>query len=242
MAILFVTGIDTDIGKSYATGAITKSILNSDCETGKTVFTQKLVETGCGIEPDNGKRFSQDLLIHEKIVGRAFNTADHSLHAPYLFERPASPHLSAQLENKTIDIDKLRFSIQSLSEQCDHLIIEGAGGLYVPLNQKQTLSDLIQSLSLPVILVTSGRLGSINHTLLSLEHCANKHIPIHSVVYNTYSVKKASTDGDHISSIIEDDTRQILKKTVSEYSIKTDQDIQWYELNSDPSLYPEFCI
>ncbi|MCL4133219.1 UNVERIFIED_CONTAM: hypothetical protein GTU68_051231 [Idotea baltica] len=175
MTTLFITGIDTDIGKSVACGALAHSLLRS----GHRLFTQKWVETGTD-------RASQDLLTHRNIAQQNFNTSNIELHSPYCFKYPASPHLSAAMEESIIDCGYLIKQTRQLETECDHLIIEGAGGLCVPLNQNNLMVDLVAQLKLPILLVTSARLGSINHTILSLEICEQRGIEVRAIIYNHF--------------------------------------------------------
>ena len=176
MTTLFVTGIDTDIGKTVACGVLAKTML----ARGLSVYTQKLVETGC-IDGE-----SNDLFAHEQIVGKSFNFSTPELHCPYRFITPASPHLAAERDNRRVDSDFLAQQMTLLAQQCDHLLVEGAGGLCVPLNQEKMIIDFIDEQKLPVVLVTSPRLGSINHTLLSLSLCLTKSIDVRAIIYNHY--------------------------------------------------------
>lgn len=176
MTILFITGIDTDIGKTVVCGALAKTML----DMGLSVYTQKLVETGCVDD------ISNDLLEHERIVGKSFNHAESELHCPYRFTTPASPHLAAERDGRKIDTVHLSKQMTKLASQTNHLLVEGAGGLCVPLNQDKLIVDFIVEQGLPVVLVTSPRLGSINHTLLSLELCKSKNIDVRAIIYNHY--------------------------------------------------------
>lgn len=210
MTIIFVTGIDTDIGKSYATGAIAKKLINA----GYKVFTQKLVETGCGVSIDTKERFSKDLLIHQQCVGKPFNSADPRLHAPYLFEYPASPHLAAKKEGCRINPNHLKNSINKLAKQCDYLIIEGAGGLCVPLNNEISMGELIGELGLTTFLVSSPRLGSINHTILSLNYLTDNNLKLRSLIYNLY--------GQEANNLIANDTKSILQSILQKNHQQSD--------------------
>jgi len=179
MTTLFISGIDTDIGKTIACGCLANTLLLK----GYKVFTQKWVETGVA---ELDEKTSQDLAEHQKIAKTKFNTASYDLHAPYLFKLPASPHLAAKLEGQEIDCSYLIEQTQKLESQCEHLLIEGAGGLCVPLNQEMLTIDLVKKLELPIVLVTSGKLGSINHTILSLEYCQQRNLEVRAVIYNQF--------------------------------------------------------
>ncbi|MCL4130596.1 UNVERIFIED_CONTAM: hypothetical protein GTU68_020298 [Idotea baltica] len=209
MTTLFITGIDTDIGKSVACGALANTLLN----LGVDVCTQKWVETGC-------EQVSQDLITHQAPIQRNLNPHDESLHSPYRFKFAASPHLAAKLENREIDTNYLQEQTQKLRAKSDHLLIEGAGGLCVPFNSNELLVDLVQSMNLPIVLVTSGRLGSINHTLLSLELCSHRNIEIRAIIYNQYPLQDET---------ITNDTRNYLQNYLEDKNINT----LWLELTEN---------
>ncbi|MDH2923848.1 dethiobiotin synthase [Nicoletella semolina] len=173
---IFVTGIDTGIGKSVATGIYAKELMNQ----GYSVITQKMVETGA-------KKFSEDIILHRKLQGIPLTAEDYEgITCPFVYSYPCSPHLAARLENRKIDIDVVIRNTDILRKKYDYVLIEGAGGLAVPYSEELTILDYIQQQNLPVILVTSGKLGSINHTLLSLFACQYHQLRVHSVVYNLY--------------------------------------------------------
>jgi dethiobiotin synthetase len=176
MPVICVTGIDTGTGKSYATGLLAGSLLDRE----KSVITQKLVETGSVNE-------SEDIKLHRKIMGTGPLEEDRmGLTCPEIFSFPASPHLSAALENKSIRKEKLVEATRELASRYDYVIVEGTGGLLVPLAGTYTLLDHIHENRYPVVLVTSPKLGSINHTLLSLEALQSRDISLLGLVYNSY--------------------------------------------------------
>lgn len=174
--IYFVTGIDTNIGKSFATGILAKKWNEQGIQT----ITQKLVQTG-------NEFVSEDIQLHRKLMGITFTKEDNEkLTMPEIFTYPASPHLAMEIDRREINFDKIRNATQLLSKKYNVVLIEGAGGLMVPLKKDYLIIDYIQEMNYPVILVTSGKLGSINHTLLSLEAIKNRNIKLHSLVYNLY--------------------------------------------------------
>lgn len=152
-----VTGIGTDVGKTLVS-AILCEALNANY--------WKPVQTGTIA--------SSDALTVGEVIGqsRVFPNA-------YAFREPLSPHAAAELEGQEISTARLQIPISS-----EPLIIEGAGGVHVPLNWKQTLLDLMQVWDIPVIVVSRNYLGSINHTLLTLEVLQQRGIPIAGVVFN----------------------------------------------------------
>ncbi len=195
---IFVTGIDTDAGKSYATGWLARLMM----EQGKRVITQKFIQTG-NID------FSEDIMLHRKIMGIPPQPADLiHITAPVIFSYPASPELSARIDNREIDLSVISEATETLSEQYDNVLIEGAGGLMVPITKDFLCIDYISRHKLPVILVTNSRLGSINHTLLSLAAIAAHHIRLFAIVYNPHFDK---------DKVIADDTRIFIRDWCSSH-------------------------
>lgn len=173
---IFITGIDTDAGKSYATGWMARGMLNA----GIDVTTQKFVQTG-NID------FSEDIDVHRKIMGIPYTDEDlNHLTAPEIFTYPASADLAARIDGRRIDIDKISNASDELAKNHDVILIEGAGGLMVPLSGEFLTIDYIHEKELPVVLVTNGRLGSINHTLLSLDAIKSRGLELFAVVYNSF--------------------------------------------------------
>lgn len=172
--IRFITGIDTNIGKTYITGLIAKFLKNK----GNEVITQKLAQTGC-------VEVSEDIELHRKIMGIALTSYDKDYTTcPYIFKFPASPHLSANLENVEINPEKISNATQKLVDNFEHVLVEGVGGIHVPLNNEISLLDYLEEKKYPLILVSSPKLGSINHTLLTLEVAKNRGLDIRGIVYN----------------------------------------------------------
>lgn len=174
--VFCVTGIDTDIGKTIATGLVAKALLNK----GVKVITQKMVQTGCtGI--------SDDIVVHRKLMGMELLDIDYAgLTCPYLFSEPCSPHLAARLDGRSIDINTIKKSTQLLLQQFDLVLLEGAGGLSVPLTKDFTLLDYLEREKYPLILVSSSKLGSINHTLNALELAKLRNLKVCAVIYNSF--------------------------------------------------------
>lgn len=174
--LIFITGIDTGVGKTYATGIIAKGLMDMGLKT----ITMKPIQTGC----DN---FSEDIIEHRKLSGSELTSYDlNKITSPYIFKFPASPHLSAKLENKHIDINVIVKNIEILQNHFDYILIEGAGGLMVPITDTILTIDLIQKINTDTILVSTAKLGSINHTLLSIEAMTRRNIKIKAILYNLF--------------------------------------------------------
>lgn len=155
---IFITGTGTDVGKTLVAAVImAKYARRSNLRYWKPVQT--------GVDQDVNKI--------QLLTGLSNDYFHENL---YWFSKPASPHYSAFLENQEIQLDKIiNYYLQNHSSLS---IIEGAGGCLVPLNSKHLTIDLIEALKIPVLLVASSQLGTINHTLLSIEVLSKKNIPI----------------------------------------------------------------
>lgn len=174
--VYFVTGIDTNVGKSYATGFIAKKFIKEGYKT----ITQKFIQTGC-------VDFSEDIAIHRKIMELEDTDEDKNfLTMPEILSYPASPHLAAKIDKREIDLKKIDNATQLLLEKYDRILLEGAGGIMVPITEEYLTIDYIAEKQYPLIFVTSGKLGSINHTLLSFEAIKKRNIQIEILAYNEF--------------------------------------------------------
>lgn len=194
--VMFVTGIDTGIGKSYATGYLAKQLNQEGIRT----VTQKLIQTG-------NRHISEDIEMHRRIMEIPFLAEDHErLTMPEIFSYPCSPHLAAEIDGRPISLEKITDATRQLTSRFDCVLLEGAGGLMVPLTRSLLTIDYIAAHQYPVVLVTSGRLGSINQTLLSLEALKHRNIELYALVYN---------EVDSTDKLIDEDTRNYLKTWLS---------------------------
>lgn len=173
---LFVTGIGTDVGKSYATGWLARELLRN----GVDCITQKMIQTG-------NTGMSEDILVHRKITGTGLlaEDLDHTT-APVIFTYPASPHLAARLDGASICFDKIDAATERLKKNHSTVLIEGAGGLMVPLEGEYLTADYIRDRRLPALVVAGGQLGSINLVLLTLNAIKDYGIDLFGVVYNPF--------------------------------------------------------
>ena len=195
-----VGGIDTDVGKSYVTGLFARHLH----QQGHRVITLKLVQTGC-------REIADDIRLHRQLMGQPLTEFDHDgTTCPYVLPFPASPRLAARLAGVEIDVAVLDRAMTTLQASHDWLLVEGAGGLLVPLTGELLLLDYFAVHRLPLLLVTSPRLGSINHTRLSLEAIKARHIPLLGLVYNLF--------GDHPREIVQD-TLQECRAALADYGL-----------------------
>ncbi len=171
---IFVTATNTDIGKTYTS----KLLIKEFAEAGNRVGVIKLIETGVvdGVYPDG------DVLL---TCIKKYNKEFESLHVedivPIHYELPAAPFVAS--DNTPLDLQKLTMAIEKLEKLCDILIIEGAGGLYVPIDGNTMMIDLIQYYKASTLLVTHCSLGCINDTLLSSKALLERKIP-HTIAFN----------------------------------------------------------
>ncbi|WP_430814798.1 dethiobiotin synthase [Carboxylicivirga sp. RSCT41] len=198
MATYFITAIDTDAGKTFVTGLLAKYLKDK----GQDVISMKLSQTGCDT-------VSEDIEVHRRLMGIDLLPEDKAgLTCPYVFKFPASPHLAAEMEGTQISEEKLDRSVYELEQLYQTVLLEGVGGLMVPVNHDLMLVDYVQKHNFKVILVTSGRLGSINHTLLTLEVMKSRNIPLYGVIYNHYPVTAPE---------ITKDSARVLKRFLRSY-------------------------
>ena len=192
-SVYFISGIDTGIGKTYTTGYLAK-LWNAQ---GKKTITQKLIQTG-------NVDISEDIEQHREIMGMGWFPEDEmKLTMPEIFTYPASPHLATKIDGREIDFQKIEKATAQLAEKYEIVLLEGAGGLMVPLTTDLLTIDYVAEKKHPIIFVTSGRLGSINHTILSLEAIKKRGLELYAVAYN---LKDESQD-----ELISKDTAEYLK-------------------------------
>ena len=198
MSAIFITGIDTGAGKTIATGLLARYLLKKNV----SVITQKIAQTGC-------ENQSEDISAHRKLMGIDLNDDDkNGLTCPYIFKYPASPQLSAQLEHKEIDTEAIARATDELSGKYETVLIEGVGGIYVPLTEDISVIDYIEEHNYPVILVTSAKLGSLNHTLLTLEAIQNRDLNVKGILYNMFPVQEKE---------IVQNTKEMIEKYISQF-------------------------
>ncbi|MBF0517138.1 MAG: dethiobiotin synthase, partial [Nitrospirae bacterium] len=176
----FITGTDTGVGKTVVSAMLSILML----ERGFNVSVRKPIETGC----DTQTLIPKDGLFLKQITGSAESL---DVITPVRLRSPLAPLVAADLDGTTIDVEALIKSLCGIDSSCV-AVVEGVGGLVVPIARQFFVSDLIKALGLPAILVSANRLGTINHTLLSLEHMLNKGITVAGIVFNNNCVADPS--------------------------------------------------
>src|SRR5574341_797090 len=172
---IFITGTDTGVGKTYVAAGIAAALRHRKVDIG----VMKPAETGCRALA--GRLVPRDAQRLQKAAGARDSLA---LVNPYRFRKPLAPFMAAELERTAVDMDKIMKVYRTLSRRHDFMIVEGAGGLLVPLTRKHTYLDLAQALGLPVVVVARPGLGTINHTLLTISALRGRGTQIAGVVIN----------------------------------------------------------
>jgi dethiobiotin synthetase len=171
----FVTGTDTGVGKTLVSAALIHALRDK----GWRVSGMKPVASGC-IETRHGLR-NDDA---DQLIQAANVSADYDLICPYRFLPAVAPHVAAKEEGIVISSEHIIKCYQQLESLCDALVVEGAGGWQVPLNDQKSFSDLAVELGLPVVIVVGGRLGCINHALLTAESILASGLSVAGWVFN----------------------------------------------------------
>ena len=170
----FITGTDTGTGKT----AVGAALLYLMRRRGIRAAPVKPVQTG--VAPDE----PGDLEIYLKTSGLAPNADELSLMNPYRFHLPASPHLAAETEGDAINLKHIERACLTLAESYEALVVEGAGGLLVPLSRSVSTLELVRRLKLPLLVVARAGVGTINHSLLTLKAARDDGIAVAALVLN----------------------------------------------------------
>ncbi|WP_025120215.1 MULTISPECIES: dethiobiotin synthase [unclassified Serratia (in: enterobacteria)] len=156
----FVTGTDTEVGKTVASSAL----LQAASAAGWRCAGYKPVASGSEMTPE-GLRNSDALALQSN----SSVALDYAEVNPYTFAEPTSPHIVSQAEGRPISLERLSTGLRQLEQRADWLLVEGAGGWFTPLSEHDTFADWVQQEQLPVILVVGIKLGCINHALLTAQ-------------------------------------------------------------------------
>ena len=164
---LFITGTDTGVGKTFFSCCLIEFLKSS----GTRVLGFKPVETGCSHVCEDAKKLSKASGVYLEPV--------------YSFKEPLAPSVASEIENIEINIKKIMNKCRELLSR-SHVVVEGAGGIMVPITWNFSFLDLAVSLSLPVVVVALNKLGIINHTLLTVNACLNAGLEVRGVVLNSF--------------------------------------------------------
>ena len=173
---LFITGTGTDVGKTYVTSLIARELVSN----GVTVGAYKPVCSGCEMGM-NGELIWRDIEELSNAIGGGF---DPERVCPQRFAAGLAPPVAARLEGKAVDSTLLRSGAAWWNDKVEFLLIEGVGGLLCPLTDEESVADLAKDLGFPLLIIASLGLGTINHTLLTVEVAQNRGLAVAGIVLN----------------------------------------------------------
>ena len=171
---IFITGTDTDVGKTFITAALAALMQSLGYKTGVYKPFQS------GAEEKNGFLIAPDLAYVKKIDAFV-DTA-----CTYLMKPATAPALAAEIDKVHIDINSIARDYKILNDKCELVITEGAGGLCVPIAPQYLTSDIVKFLNLPIVIIARPDLGTINHTLLTINYAKEQGIDVRGVIINRY--------------------------------------------------------
>ena len=176
MKPLFITATDTDIGKTYVCAGIAHSLKKLNIDVGI------MKPFACGVKQKTGFS-SNDLTI---LTNAAMVNDAEELLNPFFFPIPASPYTAAKNLGVKIDIDYLMKCFRKLDKIHDVMLVEGIGGIMTPILKDYAIIDLIKDLEANTIIVTSSKIGTINHTIMTCNMCKNMKIPVKGLIINNF--------------------------------------------------------
>jgi dethiobiotin synthetase len=182
---IFITATDTEVGKTIIAGGLASAARRR----GTNVGVMKPFASGA-IEDESGP-FSIDVRFLARCIGMGRESADQ---CPVLLKAPMAPMPAAESESVSIDMQVVWDAVDRMKSSCDWLVVEGIGGLKVPITEQYHVIDFAAELGMPILLVARAGLGTINHSLLSIEALQARQIPIAGVVMN------AATDEEDASN------------------------------------------
>jgi dethiobiotin synthetase len=189
---LFITATDTGVGKTLVSGLLLGYLLKQGIRAGY----QKWAATGVDSVAD---------LERVRELAELAGPPAEPLHlaVPYRLSYAASPHLAAELDGRQIEPETIIKAYEQIRVAYDMLLVEGVGGLLVPLARNMLLADLVARLRIPTLLVARTSLGTLNHTLLSLEALRSRQIPVLGILFSDGSAEDETIAADNLASIAE---------------------------------------
>jgi dethiobiotin synthetase len=234
---LFITGTDTGVGKTLIAGVIAEILRQS----GKKVGVFKPVATGCKKTPQG--LVSQDARFLAHCAGGEFGL---DIINPITFELPAAPFACEKAENKKVDLEKIAAAYKQICQKSDFVIVEGIGGIKVPITADIDVLSLAKSFDLPVVIVARSKLGTINHTLLTIDAVRRSGLLLAGIIINGYDEKASDlaekTNAATIKEIgkVEiiavvpfDDATNMEKFIIGEKVLNALQKIDWLKISNE---------
>ena len=201
---VFVTGTDTGVGKTRIAAGLVRRLRAA----GIAAVPMKPVQTGATRDAQ-GRITAPDLEEALALAGLSASPAQREDLSPYVFEPPCSPHLAAWLAGRRIDLARIGTAAARLSALHGAVVVEGAGGILVPLGPATTMADLATALRLPVVIVARAGLGTLNHVLLTLEALRGRAVDVAGVVLND-----AAPGGEDARWLRDDNARTLAERGV----------------------------
>lgn len=169
---IFVTGTDTDAGKSYVARGLCRELVKNKESVGYLKPFQSGVIKGV---PSDMETVNFENAVNAR--------------TSYVTKTPCTPLISAEIDGVDYDIKKVVFDYENLKKECENVIVEGSGGIYVPVKKSVLMADIIKKLNIPVLIVARPDLGTINHTLMTIECLLNNDIRVSGVVISNFPEK-----------------------------------------------------
>jgi len=193
---VFITGTDTDAGKTVAAAAVLVSMRAA----GIDAVPMKPVQTGAILQ--DGIMRSPDLEFCLRMAELRPDEEELNDMVPCIYEPACSPHLAAAKAGREVSFDRISEAFNRLLRRRERVVVEGAGGLLVPIDSSRTMVDLIAMLKLPVILVSRPGLGAINHVLLSIRELERSNLRLHGIIFcETTNAGFGEIEKDNIETI-----------------------------------------
>lgn len=195
MVQILIAGTDTGVGKTVVTAALAACLRRRGVNAG----VMKPVSSGC-VQTDRGL-VSPDVMLFERALGPL---DPPELVNPARYRAPLAPSVAARKEGRTLDLVSLDAAFEELSRRHEVLLVEGIGGLLVPLEGRFTVADLALRWKLPLLIVARPGLGTINHTALTILHARARGIPVAGFVFNAACAgEDAEMTGDNAACVVE---------------------------------------
>jgi len=185
----FVTGTDTGVGKTLITAALAHCLK----QRGLRVAVMKPIETGCSDEPQSNSDA-------ERLTASISDSSPIDLISPYRFTSPVAPLTASRAAGTPIDMGRIAAAFRRMAQERDVVLVEGVGGVMVPVSDKMDVRDVIASLRLPALIVGRTALGGVNHALLTVEALRQRAIPIIAIALNQV---EAHTNTDQVLSTVD---------------------------------------
>ena len=192
---LFITGTDTDVGKTYITAGLAVVLQKMDVDVGV------MKPFAAGSAQKKGYK-SEDI----EILSRAANTCDpENLVNPQFFPIPASPYTAWKKLKTKPKVSTILSSFKKLSKLHDMLLVEGMGGIMTPILKDYYITNLIKEMKIPTVIVTRSKIGTVNHTVMTVKMCEKYKIPIKGIIINNfdkgYSIKDLTRDLENLTGV-----------------------------------------